>query len=516
MEATTGNSGVTFQVCPAVDSDVDDLPQESPNEFSASALDIPRRPPFKSAKSVEDVNAIGTFPLGSLRVNEPDLDDSPLTPLTIPDMDRSDPKFACLKTGDVFLLDDLPAGFTIGCDTISFNASQPFPGFRHIPSGAHLIWVAPSESTSSRSAYWIFTPERDADAPGEAYVKQWDKFNEILSDPASLAEERIQKENLEKTFESLAPYQLEAAPPKKPKGDTEDNDTEAVAPSLDTDTVWYQLTFAIYPALLNRITGQAQKTWPVTTTDRVVGEPTLAEEARLYAKGASQLHFTFPMDAHLVNPAAEGAERTRQALDPTSWILDKLEGSMDDEVRSADDLIGELQFAFLTGAHLGNFSCLEQWWFLATRVVFRAYDLVTARPALARHLILTVHAQLLYNDRYLQGDSILDAMPVHAKDLQKALITYKARLDERLDDVIVTEDVQAVGAAFGSLEAYLTNLGWDLGNDYVRSGTVMLEDGEVVQAELSDFEDEDERGEFAPVVVNMADGKEEGLVSFDK
>ncbi|KAI1486159.1 hypothetical protein F5X96DRAFT_656440 [Biscogniauxia mediterranea] len=511
------NSGVETEVCqpPSLPSSHSPLRVSSPDSL--------HRPSLKSAKSVESVTTIGAFPLGSLRVEELKQDDTIVTPITTPDsaMEPPEASYAFLKSGDVFILDDLPANFTIGCDTMSFATKNPFPGFRDIPPGAHLIWVASSESMSSRSAYWLFTPEREPGSLGSVYVKQWDKFNEVLNDPASQAEERFQKERLGQIFGNLSPYQFRAATSQPPQASASNQEADPLPSFLTSTAIWYQLTFAIKPALLDRITGKTNaSTWPVTSTDRVVGEVTLAEEARLYAHGSSQLRFLFPMDARLIDPAAEGAERTRQALDPTSWILDKLENSAStstSSIQSADDeLVGELQFAFLTGMHIGNYSCLEQWWFFATHIVFRSYDLVTERPQLARHLIQTIHAQLVYNDRYLDGD-ILEMMPENARKLQKAMVTYKARLDEKLLALgdRCDPDQHAVGVAFSSLEAWLWRLGWDVRGDYVRSGNVMLEDGEVVQAELSDFEDEDERGEFAPVVVEMEDGRETGLVSWD-
>lgn len=416
----------------------------------------------------------------------------------------------------MLILDDLPTGFTVGCDTISFAATEHFLGFRDIPAGAHLVWIAPSETTSSRSAYWIFTPEKDPRSPGRVYVKQWDKFNEVLNDPASHAEERFQKELLEEGFGNLVPYQFKGTNSVVPRS-APSNQADSDAPAfVDNTTIWYQLTFAITPSLLNRLTGERKETWPVSTSDRVTGGTSTVEEARLYANSTSQLTFTFGMEDLLFDTKAEGAERTQQALDPTSWILSELRKSTSEtdgegsNSRGLNDMVGELQFAFLTGMHLGNYACLEQWWHYTTRVIFRAYRLAVEEPLLARDLIQTVHAQLVYNDRNLEG-SILDTAPGGSggggggKKLQKALTVYKSRLNEQLLALGdgCTSAQQAVGAAFASLEGFLWTWDWDLRGEYLRSGTVMLEDGEVVQAELSDFEDEDERGDFAAVVVDV-------------
>jgi A1 cistron-splicing factor AAR2 len=470
-------------------------------------------PGLTSLKSVDSVPVTGVYPFGSLRINEPeddgDLDADLATPLTVPDR-TPDPMVKdaeMLQGGDVLILDDLPANFTVGCDTISFSTTQQFLGFRDIPPGAHLIWVSPLESTASRSGYWICTPEKESNGPGKVYVKQWDKFNEILSDPASQAEERFQRERLGQMFAKLAPYQFKASTSAvTPSGLT--TNADPLPPFLSNTTIWQHLTSAIHPKLLDRLTNGQKDAWAVSTSDRIVGETSLPEEARLYPSSAAQLRFSFPMDQRLFDPMAEGSERTQQALDPTSWVL----------TRSADgnSLLGEFQFAFLTGMHLGNYSCLEQWWYYTTLIIFRSYRLSIERPALALQLIQTFHAQLVYNERYLEGVSILDTMPENSKRLQKALTVYKSRLNEQLlslGDRCAAEQ-EAVGGAFATLESWLWRFGWDLRGDYVRSGKVMLEDGEVVDAELSDFESEDERGEYAAVVVNMdEDGRPTDLVS---
>jgi A1 cistron-splicing factor AAR2 len=184
--------------------------------------------------------------------------------------------------------------------------------------------------------------------------------------------------------------------------------------------------------------------------------------------------------------------------------------------------------------------------------VFGAYRLAVARPRLARALVEAVHAQLAYSDRYLEGEGVLDAMSAHARRLRRALTVYKSRLTEHLLALAdrCSPDQQAVGRTFEALESWLWRLGWDLrdvgaaaaaasggvssrsvvssgvggvggggvgegdgdggganssSRDYVlRAGKYMLEDGEMVDVELEDdFESEDERGEFAAVVVDL-------------
>ncbi len=77
----------------------------------------------------------------------------------------------------------------------------------------------------------------------------------------------------------------------------------------------------------------------------------------------------------------------------------------------------------------------------------------------------------------------------------------------------MTDEQKQVGEAFEALESWLWKWGWDLRGNYLRSGKIQLEDGELVDAELKDFEAEDERGEYAPVIVDLEeDGRETGLI----
>ncbi|KXJ94363.1 A1 cistron-splicing factor, partial [Microdochium bolleyi] len=257
---------------------------------------------------------------------------------------------------------------------------------------------------------------------------------------------------------------------------------------MDRESVWDSLTYAIDSGVLDTVTGRSAPDWCVSTSDRVAGEVQMPAEAELYAGAGNRLRFTFAIDTKLFNPESTGAERTRQALDPTAWVLRTL-GEPSGPQR-LDQLVGELQFAFLTGMHLGNFSCLEQWWFIVNRIVFRSYELAVLSPALCQSLIRSFHAQLVYNEQFLEGD-VFEMMPENAKLLQKTLTTFRSRLNEKLqalDSSNQTPDHTSLQESFSDLEAWLEQrLDWDLSSDYVRSGTVMLEDGEMVEAELSDF-----------------------------
>ena len=505
--------------------------------------------------------------------------------------------------GDVVILDDLPARFTIGCDHVSVSTTtRPFRGVRGVPPGAHLVWVAPTDSTSSRSGFWFVTGGGPgAGARVQVHAKRWDAANEVLVGGDARGRP------LGEVLPALAPYRFPVSGPRPgSSGRREQGEADLLPPFVrNKASMWSYLTSAITPQLLDSVMGDRDRSrrgvdgrqassgesWPVTSSDRVLGESRTPEEAKLYSSGIGSsgdpsdpsppLRFMFRMDEQLFDTAAEGAERTRQALDPTGWILSMLDGSVSRHSSSspppdavagpahgtgraedrdhhqsdhpppaagaeagagagaADRLLGELQLAFLTGAHLGNFSCLEQWHFALARVALRAHGLAARRPRLARDLLRALHAQLAYADLFLDGGDVLEALVSdqghgqgrgrgrgrgHAKGgLRRALTTYRARLEEMKlgggGGDGEGEGVGQVADAFADLEAYLgRGRGWDLRADaYLRSGDLMLEDGEVVHVDLDEFADEDERGEFAPVVVGLDElGRQTDLVSWDR
>jgi A1 cistron-splicing factor AAR2 len=158
---------------------------------------------------------------------------------------------------------------------------------------------------------------------------------------------------------------------------------------------------------------------------------------------------------------------------------------------------------------------MEQWAHIV-KTMFRAFDLVLQMPEFVRKFIEAVHAQFTYDDEGLEG-SILDHDPNLSEDLKLILTTFKARLNEMLLErgSSITKEQTAVGTAFGELETLLWKWEWDLRANYVRSGKYQTEDGQWIDAELKEFQAEDERGEYAPAMVELdEDGREKGLIRF--
>ena len=123
-----------------------------------------------SAKSVHSVHAVGSFPLGSLRLHSP----SPTQ--------GGDEKRQFLKSGDVLVVRDVPSGALIGYDTRGLSIKdEKFDGIKDIPPGAHFVWGG-STVSSLRNGFWFMTAKKATNDLGEIHVKRWDKHEEVLGE----------------------------------------------------------------------------------------------------------------------------------------------------------------------------------------------------------------------------------------------------------------------------------------------------------------------------------------------
>lgn len=298
------------------------------------------------------------------------------------------------------------------------------------------------------------------------------------------------------------------------------SDAQNLSERASSSGLWSLLTSCVSAPMLNRIMGHKSNSWKVTSNDDYRSQasrdaPQERPDLQHFNARDKVLSFLFSQTATTYSKDVSGRQRTEQALDTTTYIKDIIESRCSDN--NGDEVVGELQFTFLTGMLLGNIACMEQWGW-TVKLLFRAFSLTVTQPELLRKVIDTFKTQMMYNESAFES-SILDADPSLEKELRLILITFKTRLHEylsmRADSA--TSEQKSVSKAFQDLENYLQGIGWDLRGNYVRSGQIQLEDGEFVEAELGDFEAEDERGEYAPVVVEIDDmGREAGILRWDQ
>ncbi|EFX02058.1 aar2 domain containing protein [Grosmannia clavigera kw1407] len=468
--------------------------------------------------------------------------------------------------GDLFLVLGLPGQFQLGCDTLAMTVpdsqtpSSPI-GLRDLPPGAHFVWVS-SPGAISRQGCWFFS-KPDVSV---VHVKQWDRYNEVMDECALQNDARFLATEVATLCPKLLSYNA---------------DVSGQGQSLSG--IWPRLTSCITEQLLSRVAGRPATDHPVewlfNTTDTAIGEQDVLGLSKPADAGLTEL--VFLLSCHQIDPHRLMATKSRDPsqmnraagdgslvqhpepvlFDATLSITELLGNSNSSAGYTERDIVGELQFAFLTGTLISNLSCLEQWWHVVLKVFLRARSLVTCWPWLCRSLIQTLHSQFIYLDRHVVGGfspgsgatpyvgnedgraSIFDVMPHGAARLQASLATYRGQFNgviRHLGKAVAGEQV-AADEAFAQLEAWLWQHGWDLRSDHAsptmcegnadpddssddensgdryRSGTgdrklAHPQSAQTVQSMLYESDDEENQ----PVLVEFDNnGREIGLVSWD-
>lgn len=457
----------------------------------------------QSEKSAYSIGAIGSLPLGSLRVHSSSPAPRATATLTA--------QHYCLKDGDVIVIRDVPERAIVGYDIehIVINKKTKFEGIKNLPPGPHFIWGG-TEASFGRTGFWLMVLKENPKDHGNITVLRWDKYEETLGEEVSVAEIRIQKQEIHNIVDALHPY---PGPIDPGRAGLQPSWVQLLSKEPD---VWVGLSRYISSDLLNKVIGHRSNNWKVSSSyDRKSTEhnlPTTAAEQRKRYIDDEVFKFIFPKNSTAYTPFSTGYQRTERALDKTediNYIIMKACTNEDPE-----EILGELQFCYVTGMLVGNIACQEQWAHIV-KILFQAYYSPTQHPIFFRKFIESFHFQLMYDEAALDG-SIFDHDPKLMDELKIILIRFKSRINEYFltNDASLSEEQAAVATAFEDLESWLWKWGWDLSKNYLRSGKIQLEDGEMVDVELKDFEAEDERGEYAPMVVELDDGgREKGLIS---
>ncbi|KAL4749754.1 hypothetical protein BDW72DRAFT_177554 [Aspergillus terricola var. indicus] len=305
---------------------------------------------------------------------------------------------------------------------------------------------------------------------------------------------------------------------------------------------WTALTNRLSPQLLSRITGEPtldweeRARWLVTSgstahqdDDDIPGLDTNpnsnpADDGVSGAEGQGRIEdyterqFSFlPVDLRRTwREGAIGRERTEAARD-RSWALGEViyrvssslsphseaspDGGNKKDVNASGEtqILGELQFTFLMGLTLMNYSCLQQWKRLL-RLILTCRSAITDRAPFMAEVIRLLLTQLKRADDVEGG--LFDQLGNEggaegAEFLRRLLKGFRTAMYEVLED----EEESPVKKEFGKLEVWVRGeLDWELDRDAVlRKGMVQLEDGEEVELEMVDHEEE----EYAPVVVEL-------------
>jgi A1 cistron-splicing factor AAR2 len=177
---------------------------------------------------------------------------------------------------------------------------------------------------------------------------------------------------------------------------------------------------------------------------------------------------------------------------------------------SIKEVLGEFQFCFIMVLTLNNYSCLEQWKRIL-QLVLTSFDALREQGPFFVDFLETLLLQLQHCQDAEGG--LFDLSDGGASLLKRTILNFRkgVKTHDAPQDVIRQLEL---------LEDYLKKeLGWQLDNSYLKHGIVELEDGEQVELDLQDDDEEDETGEYAPVVVETEDiarGQDFGSLAFRK
>jgi A1 cistron-splicing factor AAR2 len=400
------------------------------------------------------------------------------------------------------LLLNLPPKALAGIDLLSFTTSPRFHGVKNVPPGLHFVFAASDTTLSVRHGAWFYV------SPGtgspQVFVKKWDEKTEDLVAEKSQTEVLRWRANLGSIWkDGLTPY----------RQTVQEGDSGAEDGWSEESSGWQNLTSRVTPTLLSRICGLNPDHWNLTSASSATQDldqiPGL-ELSNSTIHPEKELRF-LPIDLKKTwRDGAMGRERTEAAQD-RSWFLGDL---VNNHCQAADtrgrefEILGELQFAFLMVLTLNNNSCLEQWKRLL-HLLFTCKQAAKDRSGFYLELLHILRNQLAHCGDIEGG--LFDMSEADGGFLKPLFSRFRRSLDEfdgkwKSDLVDELEDLQ---------EFVQKEFGWQLDDSYLKRGMLELEDGERVELEVNGADADDERGDYAPVVVELTPAQLQVLAESD-
>ena len=162
-----------------------------------------------------------------------------------------------------------------------------------------------------------------------------------------------------------------------------------------------------------------------------------------------------------------------------------------------EEILGEFELCFVLVLTLANYSCIQGWRRIL-ELVLTSCEVIKAQETFFVEFLRVLSLQLAHFKDAEGGlfDSNDDDGARLLKDLLK-------RFQRNLDDVFNDDHGERVKLEMAKIKDWVRDeWDWQLGDVIVRRGMVELEDGEMVELEMDEQKD-DERGEYAPLVVDL-------------
>lgn len=423
----------------------------------------------------------------------------------------------------ILFLDVRPKTF-IGINLSSFNTSTNFQGIANVPDGLHFIYTGTDANLSLRHGQWLKI-RKSTEEPSIVVLK-WDNEHEQLNE---IDHDNEQTKTLVKRLPEIQRRGLiDYKALREASSDARAEATENLDEDEKSSDQWPGLSSHVTPRLLTRVLSKSSEKrttipWTLTSVSSAPADtehiPGLTSAETQTALADMQNLDLLPIDLKQTWPDdAVGRTRTDMARD-RSWYLSHLVtdlttpsagGGYGDETlsqaRAAKELLGELQFSFLMVLCLANYSCLEQWKRILS-VLFTCRSALIEAEEYFVGVIRVLRTQLQRTDD-VEGGLFELADESASAWLRKLIKTFKHNIEEVFADLREKQTGQESKAgeklesALEGLEKWLNvRYGWEDERNVLRRGMVQLEDGEMVELQADELDEDEETGEYAPVVV---------------
>ncbi|ODN81987.1 hypothetical protein L202_02316 [Cryptococcus amylolentus CBS 6039] len=250
---------------------------------------------------------------------------------------------ALWEVGGFVIITDLPEGSEFGIDG-TYHTTRKFSGIKFVPPGIHMIAWCPPPSTAPSSGPSAI-PIRQAIIkyfkPKERYVLKYDKGTESVILPEG--EVLMSDDNLKNLDAELAPYPFDEITGWKAL-------TSEIAPSVVSAVVPAGIIDGLTPVM-----DQDDETLSKEMKDKLEEMKMRSHMEEGEMEGASLAFARFNLKRSW-REGAVGEEVTRYSRDK-SWLF----GNVLEEQLKRDPklLLGHLQLSFILLLHLSSFACLQ-------------------------------------------------------------------------------------------------------------------------------------------------------------
>jgi A1 cistron-splicing factor AAR2 len=411
------------------------------------------------------------------------------------------------RSSPTVVLQALPPKTFVGIDLFSFNSSPSFRGITTLPPGPHFIYTGTDASLSIRHGHWFHIEPPLSGSSPQTLTFNWNKDLECLEQVQHINQKGLRLDSDQPRGRGFISYSEIADASRQQHENGRGSDVGAVG----TVQQWADLTSYVTRGVLDRLLSTPSSSISAVhaSPHRVSSVSSAAvdiEHIPGLSSSESQFDNETPLNLLPIDlkrtwrDGAIGRERTESVLD-TSWYLSHLMDSLSansDRKFGAVQIIGELQFCFVAVLTLANWSCLQQWKRIlglllgCRRAVgeIEGYFVEVLRVLRLQMEVCEVVEGGLFEFKEEGSSGWLRSLLGGFKDGVKEVYSGKEHLWEEI----------------ARLEEFMKETyGWEVSGNVLKRGLLELEDGERVEMDMNGVDEEDETGDYAPVVVDIGE-----------